>query len=194
MKLFVIGFPKSGTTTLNKALDASGMSTLHWRQGEKFLGKMIYDAYMAGEDPLRDFADIDCITQADVCLPRHKLNYWPNLDFQIIAAIRRYHPDCLLALNYRDPVKVVSSMNRWLDMRKRFVASDIPGLPKGFGAKDSELLTWIEGHYDACRRLLGSDPNFFEYDIEDPKAPQILSERLGIELAWWGKANVNEAA
>lgn len=152
MKLFVIASPKSGTTTLNKALEASGMSTLHWRQGEKFLGKMIYDVYMASEDPLRDFANIDCITQADVGLPRHKLNYWRNLNSQIIAAIRRCHSGCLLALNYRDPVKVVSSMNRWPDMRKRFVASDIPGLPKGFGARDSELLTWIEGHYDACRR------------------------------------------
>lgn len=40
-----------------------------------------------------------------------------------------------------------------------------------------------------CHYLFGGDNNFLEFDIEDFCAPQILSERVGVELNWWGVAN-----
>ena len=44
MKLLVIGFPKSGTTSITAALEASGLKPLHWRDRQgRFAGKLIYE-------------------------------------------------------------------------------------------------------------------------------------------------------
>lgn len=135
--------------------------------------------------------EFDAITQGDVCLPGKGLNFWPNLDFDIINKIEEKHPDCLFVLNYRDPKKTVSSMKRWNNMSERFKRSDIPGLPKGVG-DDRELEGWIVGHMQKVRgHFIGKD-DFLEIDIEDSQAPSKLSEKMGVKLAWWGVENKNE--
>lgn len=188
MKLFVVGFPKSGTTTLDMALQASGMKPVHWANADgKFVGKIIYDNVLAGRDPLASLEAYDAVTQADVCLPAHDINYWPNLDFSILSAIRAAHPDCLFLLNRRDPEKLVRSIDNWPALRERLVQSDIPGLPAGRGQADSEMICWIENHYAACRRFFANDPAFLEIAIEAPDAPERLGQALGIEIKDWGK-------
>lgn len=188
MKLFVVGFPKSGTTTLDMALQASGMNPVHWADAEgQFVGKQIYDNVFAGRDPLAGLEEYDAVTQADVCLPAHQINYWPNLDFAVLSLIRAAHPDCLFVLNHRDPAKVVRSIDSWPALRERLVRSDIPGLPAGRGAEDSELVRWIENHHAACRRYFADDPAFLELSIEAPDAPGRLGQALGIEIKDWGR-------
>lgn len=199
MKAFVIGFPKSGTTTLDRAFEKAGLRTLHWRLGDEFLGKIIYQSHCAGRDPLERFVGYDCITQADVCINRSfsnrwmaSLNYWPNLDFAVLAAIRRHHPDCWMILNYRDPAKIQASLSKWFGFQNRIAAVDVPGLPKGYGYQDDEIINWINAQYEACRQHYGDDPRFFEYDIEDPAAPELIAAKTGIALPWWGKVNVGK--
>jgi Sulfotransferase domain len=187
MKLFVVGFPKSGTTTLTHALEASGMKPAHWADSEgNFIGQIIYENVLAGRDPFDRLGDYDSITQADVCVPAQRVNFWPNLDFAILSRIRDAHPECLFVLNIRDPKKICSSIDRWPSLRERIVRASIPGLPARMGAKDEELVQWIENHFAACRRFFASDPKFLELDIEDEKAPLILGEALGITIADWG--------
>lgn len=188
MKLFVVGFPKSGTTTLTAALEASGLRPAHWaNKVGTFIGRIIYDNVAAGRDPFARLEDdFDAITQADVCLPAYAINYWPNLDFEMLATIRAAHPECLMLLNTRDPHKICASIDRWPSLRDRMVGSDIPGLPVGVGAKDEELIEWIENHYAACRNFFADDPNFLELDIEDEEAPRILERALGIDIKHWG--------
>lgn len=187
MKVFVVGFPKSGTTTLTAALEASGMKPAHWADAAgEFIGKTIYENVLAGRDPFDRLDDYDSITQADVCVPAHRINFWPNLDFAILARIRTAHPDCLMLLNTRDPAKICASIDRWPSLRQRIVRASIPGLPARMGGKDEEIIRWIENHYAACRRFFGSDPNFLELNIEDEQAPIILGKALGITIADWG--------
>ena len=186
MKLMVIGFPKSGTTSLTEALTASGLRTVHWRIPKKeFVGARIYEAIFRGLDPFALLQNYDAITQADVCLPAHKINFWPNLDFAVLSAIRRAHPSCLFLLNYRRPEAITDSISRWEDLQKRLTVSDIPGLPSGAGSKRTDLITWIENHFAACRRFFADDPHFLEIDIESPDAPNRLGEALGIEIVGW---------
>ena len=188
MKLFVVGFPKSGTTTLTMALEASGMTPVHWGDSDgRFVGQVIYDNVLAGRDPLATLEQYDAVTQADVCLPAHGINFWPNLDFAVLSAIRAAHPDCLLLLNHRDPQKVVRSIDNWPALRDRLVRSDIPGLPAGKGGTDSEMIFWIENHYAACRRLFAGDPAFLDLSIEAPDTPVRLGQALGVEIKEWGK-------
>ena len=188
MKLFVVGFPKSGTTTLTMALEASGMNPVHWGDADgRFVGQVIYDNVLAGRDPFATLDSYDAVTQADVCLPAHNINFWPNLDFSILSAIRAAHPDCLFLLNHRDPRGLIRSIDRWPALRDRLVQSDIPGLPAGKGRDDSELIRWIENHYAACRRFFAADPAFIELSIEAPDTPVRLGQALGIEIREWGR-------
>ena len=193
MRLFVVGFPKSGTSTITAALEASGMNPVHWGDAQgRFVGQLIYEDALAGRDPLARLGEYDAVTQADVCLPAHRINYWPNLDFAMLAAIRAHHPECLFLLNYREPAKVLSSIDRWPALRERIVRASIPGLPARMGEKDEEILNWIENHFAACRSFFANDPNFLELDIESEDAPTTLGKALGIAIADWGIIEPNQ--
>ena len=187
MKLMVIGFPKSGTTSITTALEASGLKAVHWRMPSgQFVGSLIYKAVHEGLDPFEYLKAFDAVTQADVCLPAHKMSLWPNLDFAVLSAVRRAHPTCLFVLNTRRPEAVCDSIARWPNMQRRFEISNIPGLPRGFGGKHEHLMAWIENHYDACRRYFANDEHFIEIDIEGADAPDRLGKALGIPIQGWG--------
>lgn len=192
LKLFVVGFPKSGTSTLQNALTRSGLKSAHWSDPVAgYVGPSMYKRYFRGEDPMTDFADFDAVTQADVTI--NGSNYWPQLDFSMLRAIQRYHPDCLFTLNYRAPEETAASMIKWADYGERLRSNDIPGLPKRYGRNAKELATWIGAHHEALRHFFRDSDHFFEYDIADPKAPELLGDRLGIPIKWWGQSNVNNA-
>ena len=188
MKLMVIGFPKSGTTTLTTVLEANGIKCAHWQDEQgRFVGALIYSAIYCGLDPFALLPGYDAVTQADVCLPKRKINFWPNLDFAVLRAIRRAHPSCLFVLNYRDPEAIVDSIEKWTGMQGRFTRSEIPGLPAGLGGDRKHLVTWIENHFDACRAFFADDPNFLELDIASADAPDKLGKALGKPITGWGK-------
>jgi hypothetical protein len=190
MKAMLIGFPKSGTTTVHRACKRSGLRSAHWRTPDGYCGKLIYENFLSGKDPLAQLAEFDVITQADVCIPG-KAVCWPNLDFSVLQAIRRHHPDCVFVLNRRDPQKVVSSITRWRSFRHRITIANVIGLPNGFGAEDSHLLNWIEGHYAAAATFFATDPHYLDLPIDAADARERLSAALGVKLRWWGVANEN---
>lgn len=192
MKLMLIGFPKSGTTTISKALEAGGLRAAHWlTHRQKFVGMAIYEGYFRHGAPFHLLAGYDAVTQADVCLPSVGVNYWPNLDLPLLREVRRLHPECALVLNYRDPERTAESMMGWADFSQRLTACDVPGLPRGFGSNRDELVRWIEAHHAACREAFAGDPKFVEIDIEDPDAPAALARAAGCEIGPWGRANRN---
>ena len=94
MKLMAIGFPKSGTTSLTRALYKSGLMPVHWRTPKEghFVGVLMYRALYSGKDPFALLPGIDAVTQADVCIPSLNVNLWPNLDFAMLSAVRRAAP------------------------------------------------------------------------------------------------------
>ena len=187
MKLMVIGFPKSGPTSITSALESSGMKAAHWRlPNGRFVGRLIYKAVLDGLDPFHHLKGFDAVTQADVCLPAHNMSFWPNLDFAVLAAVRRAHPNCVFVLNTRRPEAICDSIARWPLMQRRFEISDIPGLPKGFGSERDHLMSWIQNHYDACRHFFANDEHFVEIDIESADAPDRLSQAAGIPIVGWG--------
>jgi hypothetical protein len=192
MRAMVIGFPKSGTTTIHRACRRSGLRSAHWKIPAGYCGQLIYESFEAGRDPLEKLLEYDVVSQADVCLPG-VANYWPNLDFEVLSAIRRYHPTCVFVLNRREPRKIVNSISRWGSMRRRFTRSEIIGLPKGVGGEDEELQSWIEAHYAACAARFAQDDYFLDLEIESADARDRISAAVGIKLRWWGIANETEA-
>ena len=191
MKAFVVGFPKSGTSTIQEACTKSNLKSAHWYGPEGYCGELIYKRYLAGEDPLLDFAAYDVMAQSDVCRPVEGVNFWPNLDIALLLTIRHYHPECSFILNIRDPDKIISSISRWNNLRKRITQADIIGLPAGYGGEDAHLRNWIEGHYRACRSVFGNDKKFVELPIESDIARETLGKAVGTDIGWWGVANKN---
>jgi len=190
MKVFVVGFPKSGTTTLTEAFRRSGVRAAHYQTPDKqFCGALLYKGFFECGDPWRYLQDYDAITQADVCRSGPRRNCWPQLDFAIVNAIERRYPECRFLLNTRDSSAFVRSVDGWGSLRRRFSSLDVPGLPRGWGKDDKDLERWTQGHYAACREYFRGKTNFFEFDIGDPQAPQKIGMFLGLEIKWWGVAN-----
>ncbi|PRY77329.1 hypothetical protein CLV80_106174 [Yoonia maritima] len=199
MRLFNLGLPKSGTTTLHTALVKSGLNSAHWKfrsadQGTKkitrrFVGEAIYSSYLTGGDPLAELTQFDAITQPDVIMP--PLSLWPQMDVSVLSQVREHHPTCLFLMLTRSPEKVADSMLRWSDLHERLKKRRAPGLSNWHVSSREGLVAWISSHYDNMRDTFGSDKRFLEVDIADHDASEKLSHALGVEIKWWGKANVN---
>ncbi|MFW6286102.1 MAG: sulfotransferase family protein [Nanoarchaeota archaeon] len=189
-RIFVIGFPKSGTTTINTALESSGFIGAHWYVEEGFVGDLMYRGFIKHDDPWYYLQNYSAITQADVCLSNKNMNYWPNLDFSIIKKIQTKYPRCLFLLNYRNPILISNSIKNWNDLQKRLIVSKIPGLPKGNGI-DNDLTNWIQMHFENVREHFKDNENFLELDISKDNAPFILGEKIGVKINNWGVRNKN---
>ena len=189
--IVVVGFPKTGTTTVHRALGSAGLISAHWRVDGQPVGKLIYDGWFRHGDPLALFDGVDAVTQMDFCMPAQGVNLWPNLDIALLLTIRRLHPDCRFILNYRPPQATENSFGRWNTLVERITESDIPGLPRGRGGRPGEIARWIETHLDAMRQIFAGDPNFLELDITAADAAERLGTFLGHQIHWWGVANAN---
>ena len=194
VKFFVLGFPKSGTSTIHQAFREAGLRSAHWVVRDGFCGHLIYRDHRQGRNPLSSLSDYDVIAQPDICRPWEErdgepLVYWPQLDFEIITAIEEHNPEIRFILNRRDVDSLINSISNWASLRNRIIRSDVPGLPQGSGRTDDELRAWIEGHYAACQDHFAGNPRYLEFDIADPTAHQRLEAFAGTELPWWGVAN-----
>ncbi len=201
LRIINLGLPKSGTTTLGVALDKAGLKVADWRirKGQTedrrilsgFVGDHLYRGYYETGDPLALLDEFDAVTEMSVA--SKGLSLWPQMDWGVLDAIRRHHPGVKFLLSHRDPAALVKSMLGWSNLgRTRLPQQNIPGLPAGYGGTPEQLMRWIEGHYAFCRRIFSGDPEFLEYDLTDPEAPQKIGAFLGMDLPWWGKANVKD--
>lgn len=201
LRIVNLALPKTGTTTLTEALRAAGLTVADWkiRAGQsqnseilrEHLGKIIYADYFAHGDPLARLEEFDAINEMSAV--RADRSLWPQTDWGLLSAIMAHHPGVKFVLTRRDPAKAANSMMRWNNLgKRRLPQADVPGLPRGFGQTEAELARWMEGHYAFCDRVFQGCDNFMSYDIEDPQAPDKLSAYLGIELPWWGQANVGK--
>lgn len=198
MRLFNLGLPKSGTTTVHTALEKAGVKSAHWEfyprsgiglRSHQFVGANIYRSYLQNKDPLAGLKEWDAVTQADLVVAPFSL--WPQMDQALLNRIREFHPDCLFLLLTRDPSKVANSIVRWGDMQKRFIAMGAPGLTSRMAQSEAGFEDWVLAHYDKTREAFADDPHFLELDIATPGASEILGKSLSIEFPWWGVANTN---
>ncbi len=201
LRVINLGLPKSGTTSLGKALGEAGLRVADWRiragqsDGDRlkraFVGKLMYRGYFETGDPLAMMDEFDAFTEIDIV--RDGLNLWPQTDWGLLSAIRTHHKGAKFILTMRDPAAMSDSMGRWSNLgRTRLPNSSIPGLPEGWGKADRDRIRWIEGHTAFCRQVFGNASDFLAYDIEDPDALAKVSDFIGRDLPWWGVANANE--
>ncbi|KMK67331.1 hypothetical protein [Puniceibacterium sp. IMCC21224] len=195
-----LGLPKSGTTTLARALEQAGLRVADHkiRRGRNpdlaiagsYVARQLYDGYFRSGDPLERLGGFDALTEVSVLT--RDLCLWPQCDFGLITALRERHPDLRFVASWRAPRSLSGSMLRWSNLgTDRLPQGQVPGLPRGFGETTLERVQWIEAHYAFLRMMFRDDPRFLEYDVADPEAPEKIGAHLGLTLPWWGKANEN---
>ena len=197
-----LGLPKTGTTTLSRALRRSGLKVADWRvrptqtentaHHNQLVGELVYKGYFETGDPLAEFTDFGAITEMSAIVPGH--NFWPQTDWGVLSAIMDRHPDARFLLSARDPAKTADSMLRWNSLGKRRLPRQyVPGLPFGYGKTAPQIQRWIEGHYAFVRHVFAGTDKLLEFNVADTKAPDKISAFLGRDLPWWGRANTNAA-
>ncbi|SEL03357.1 hypothetical protein SAMN05444413_105106 [Roseivivax marinus] len=197
--IFNLGLPKTGTTTLARALRRAGLRVADWKirarqtddpdLAEAFVGRVLYEDRFASGDPLARLGGFDAITEASALAAGESL--WPQTDWALLDAIRTRHPDTRFLLSARDPEKTARSMMRWHDLgTSRLPRNTVPGLPRGFGGTEAELAAWVDGHQRFAAEMFGRG-RFLAFDIEDPGARDEIAAFLRIDLPWWGRANAN---
>lgn len=200
LKVVNLGLPKTGTTTLARALRRSGYRVADYKIRAKqtadetlhnqYVAELLYRGYYETGDPAALIADFDAITEMSMLSDDKSL--WPQMDFGMIDAIRQHHPDVKFIASNRDSWDVSQSMLAWSDLgTARLPDNAIPGLPIGYGETTKQRIQWIDGHYAHLRVLFGNDPDFLEYNVADPQIKTVLAEFLGHPVPWWGRANAN---
>lgn len=195
-----LGLPKSGTTTLAKALRLAGYAVADHRlrgrntddraQKGMLVADLLYRGYFETGDPATHLPGINAVSEMSVL--RGAKSLWPQMDFALLLAIRKFHPEVRFLASRRDAFELSQSMLAWSDLGlKRLPDSVIPGLPQGYGDTTKQRMHWVEGHYAALVRFFADDPNFLEFDIADPDARSKISAFLGRDLPWWGHLNAN---
>ena len=194
-----LGLPKSGTTTLARALRRSGLHTADHRikpdQTEQedlagaFVADLIYDGYYRTGDPLARLGEFEALSEISVLRERHPA--WPQMDYGVLEAMRAQHPEVKFVASYRDPLELSTSMLNWTSMVARMEKAALPGLPVGYGAKESDRIRWIEAHYAFLERVFAGDDQFMILDVAAENAREQLAAFTGRDMPWWGQANRN---
>lgn len=203
LQVINLGLPKTGTTTVSRALKEAGLKTADHRIRRyqtddasihgAFVADLMYRGLYETGDPAAHLTGFHAISEMS-CVRRGR-SVWPQMDYAIIDALRRHHPDAVFIATRRPAWDVSQSMLGWSDLgMSRLPDSDIPGLPKGFGATSKERETWINSHYAHIAQLFRGDDRFLELDITTDTAADRLSHHIGRDLPWWGQANKGKVA
>jgi len=200
LRVINLGLPKSGTTTLARALRAAGLRVADHRvrarqtsdpalQGA-YVGDLLYRGYFETGNPWAFLEPFQAISETSVL--RQGRSLWPQTDLALLRAIRQHNPGVRFLASRRDAFTMSQSMLGWSDLGSaRLPENAVPGLPAGYGVTTKERQQWIEGHYATLAQMFANDDDYLEYDVGAPEAPEKIGAFLGLDLPWWGKANAN---
>lgn len=200
LKVINLGLPKTGTTTLARALRLAGYKVADHRIRRKqtddpslhraFVADLLYKGRFETGDPASCMGPFDALTE--ISLLRGGRSLWPQMDYGLIAALRAHHPHLKFLATWRDPFKLSQSILAWSDLGlARLPKNPVPGLPEGYGETTKERTLWIEGHYAFLDAIFAGSDALLTIDIEDPEAPEKIGAHIGRDLPWWGHKNRN---
>ncbi|MCP4244373.1 MAG: zinc finger CCCH domain-containing protein [bacterium] len=205
--VFVIGMPKCGTTSLDKALRQAGWKPVHWRAAvggeEKLVSKLVLQALCENRNPFAYLPEgTNAITQMDgLEWVQNAQKEWvveggfPQLS-HLEELVHAADPTSLFILNTRDRKEWICSLRKWKKggLHNRIVLADLPDLPSGKGDTDEELMKWVDDFELKALRLfhlsaLGNRLLYF--DISKESAGRELLEYLAVPEIIWGNFNAS---
>ena len=199
-RIFNVGFPKMGSSSLQKIFKKSGYYSRHHHCGRAgFCGQCIRQAILAKRDPLVMCGNFTVWTQMD--FHGSQLPIYPQI--QYLQELYDMAPNSTFILPFRNVSKWVYSLSHWdakgraPNLRARFIWAEIPELnwTKTMGARDSHYEILFCNHVRSIRKFVSERPSLslVEIDIEDPNTGEYLKSIFQrVNSAFWGNANVNK--
>jgi hypothetical protein len=200
LRVVNLGLPKSGTTTVARALRRASLHTADFRIRTKqskddhligeYVASLIYEGYYRTGDPLAYLDEFDAFSEISMLRAGHSM--WPQMDFGVIEAIRTLHPGVKFFASWRPAADISASMARWSNMTtERLPIHDQPGPPAGYGGADHQRQRWIDAHYAHLDRLFAGSNAYLRLDIRADNARDQLATHLDRAVPWWGHLNKN---
>ena len=187
-KVFVIGLPKTGTTSLHEFFKCGGRSSAHWKCiGKRRCGECIEYNVRRGRPPLQDCGDFDVYTQIDVDADRNHSCYFPQVD--ALATLYRHYPGATYILNTRPFDHWNRSIHHWHDMYKRlrykcrwpFVQANDTVFFRRLHEQSQEYVRAFQREHP--------EMHLVDIDIESNVTSNVLSSEFGILEECWTQKN-----
>ena len=172
LKIFIIGFNKTGTTSIDSFFQSYGFKTIHWKSGDRYLAQQIEVNVQRSDFILRGIDDFDVYS-----------DFTFVSDDQAIEGNRYFRqlhsefPSAFWILNTR-------SMQGWILSRLRH-----PGFAERYSkALDSNIIELIDfwqelkvSRESEIRRYFMGNKRFVEFNIEKETFHE-LAEKLGLPM------------
>jgi hypothetical protein len=195
-KIFVIGFPKSGTSSIQTSLTNAGVLSIHWGKGGISVGKCIEESKEKNEPLLSKLDLYQAFTQMETCIDEHRC-YWPQL--VDVPLLNQQYPNSKFIFNDRNIDNWLKSLHNWNinvgpirekgeSLIERIIKLDIPGLPKNKGKTDDELKSWYLQHKNNMIDFFKNKDNFLLFNIELDSGDK-LADFLEIQNFSWCHKN-----
>jgi hypothetical protein len=199
LPLLVMGFPKSGTSSLHSFFQCIGLRSSQWwckdgvQSDEVICGKMIERNVVAGRPALANLSEWDAFAEMDAYFETRSTCYFPQR--QALNELHAAAPTATFILNMRNLTNWLTSVDRWHrhNLRNRMIACDQPGFPAGVGKLDSEMFEFYRSQAQLVRDFAATHPShkLVEVQIDDPEqARAALGAAFGHGRAkkCWGEA------
>ena len=200
--IIVMGLQKAGTTSIYSYFKCGMDGALSHYDCKPILGKpekigmpcgkrlrrnieILQKPAFDGIDHFDLYAELDALRDnGGITLPQ----------WNFVQQIYDYFPNATWILNLRDPQAWLRSVDRWQDLRQRFV-DHLGGVdfPRGRGAKDEEMIAFYKLQAQRIRDYVKDHPSItlVEVQIDSPEAEQVMEDSFGIHRKCWGNKNKN---
>ena len=113
--------------------------------------------------------------------------------YSYLHQIHEKYPRATFILNMRDPKAWIKSIDKWQDLRQRFIDIDLKDFKAGKGKTDEELEEFYLLQAQKVRDFVKVFPSheLIEVDIGGEEAGQIMQDSFGITKDCWGIRNSN---
>ena len=165
MRIILLGFSKSGTSSFHKLFQDLGMISLHYEvtiNNQKIhIGSVMLENKNNGRNLFHGI-EADCITEMNFTLSSIQ-SYFP----QIVDYERLYeeNKESIFILNRRNPITLLKSFKKWTSHDKTILNNNPELFNQSIENDDDKILDMIERHYSNIVSFF-SDKKFIDFDIE----------------------------
>jgi len=169
--IILLGFPKSGTTSLGLFFKHLGYNVIgHTTKTNRFVGMKIKDNYINGRvllDGIVDPQQKNILTQLDCCYSNDIVS-WPQIE--LYEHIYNQNKNALFILNKRNPNSILKSFKNQNHMDKRFLdfflKIDYNSANCDVTQNDGLIIEFIKTHYNIIETFFKNKNNFVSFFLE----------------------------
>ena len=204
--VFDVGLPKSGTTSVYDYMVCGGYRSSHWTCDavHEFCGVCARANFDAGRPLLQGcggyevWAEINVTpcangtacgdAYAPLATPQNEC-FFPQLS--ALPQLHAAYPHATWVLTLRPARHWAASLANWWDLQQRLAACDLPGLPRGVGAAETDLISFFDNHTARVREFAAAHPSLrlVEIHVEGEHAASSMQHAFGVAQSCWGKSN-----